>query len=196
MDSVGYETIRRKQFIDYPTQDTDRDEDIWMHWAKKVAGGYTHKLWDSDFDEAPKNIFSPETAWNLYFSPFNRAFYGHGYSINRCLYYYPSKLLKFNPSNANANMSTVVGGQTLKENGSVEIGNLEQPLIEPLLYTITSKLTQEILDSLSGTTEINGKFVYNYFGLVKFVYRSKTYYGRLIKIETDEQTKIELISIH
>ena len=93
-------------------------------------------------------------------------------------------------------MSTVVGGQTLKENGSVEIGNLEQPLIEPLLYTITSKLTQEILDSLSGTTEINGKFVYNYFGLVKFVYRSKTYYGRLIKIETDEQTKIELISIH
>lgn len=196
IDSVGYETIRRKPYRDYPTQDTDRDEDIWMHWARKTASGYTHKLWSYDFDEAPKGVFSPETAWNLYFSPFNRAVYGHGYSINRGMYYYPTKALKFNSSNSNANMSTKVNGLTIYENGSVEIQNLDQPYIEPLLYSLNVKLSRKILDALEGSTEIDGKFISNYFGLVKFVYRTKIYYGRLIKIETDEQTKIDLISIH
>lgn len=197
IDSVGYEITRRKPFKDYPTEDTDKDEDIWMHWAKKIGGNvYTHKLWDSDFDEAPKGVFSPETAWNLYFSPFNRAVYGHGYSIARCLFYYPEKQIKFSSSNSDANMSTTINGLTLSENGGTQIKHLEQPHIEPLIYNLSLKLTQEILDSIDGSTEIDGKFIPNYFGLVKFVFRGKTYYGRLIKIETDEQTKIEIISIH
>jgi len=196
IDSVGYETVRRKQFKDYSSEDTSRDEDIWMHWAKKTASGYTHKLWADDFDEPPRGVFSPETTWNIYFSPFNRAIYGHGYSINRCMYYFPQKLLKFNSSNSNANMLTKTGGVTLEENGSVKVSTIEQPLIEPLAYILNVKLTQSIMDDIDGSTEINGRFVPNYFGLVKFVYRNKNYFGRFTKIETDEQTKIELISSH
>lgn len=197
IDSIGYETIRRKPFRDYPTEDTDRDEDIWMHWAKRLSNTtYTHKLWDSDFDSLPTGIFSPETAWNLYFSPFNRAVYGHGYSINRCMYYFPNRILKFNSSNSSTNLTTVTNGVTLKENGSISISSLEQPYIEPAIYTVNTKLTSEILDSLEGSTEINGVEVSNLFGMVKFVYRNKTYYSRLIKVETDDQTKFELISTH
>ncbi len=196
IDSVGYELIRRKQFIDNSTEDTDRDEDVWMHWAKKTVSGYTHKTWESDFDSIPSGIYSPETAWNIYFSPFNRAVYGHGYSINRCCYYFPNSELKFNSSNSNASMSTETGGTVLTENGSIKIEKLEQPLIEPLLYTVKRKLTQEILDAIEGSTEINGISIPNYFGLIKFVSKNKTYFSRLIKIETDDQTKIELISSH
>jgi len=200
-DPVGYELTRRKQYVLGPKEDTPRDEHIFMHDAKYSVGVYYHNLWSDTsrieptvFDSAPTGVFSPETAWNLRMSPMNRLFYGHGYSINRGLYHYPNKYVRFNSSNANKNLKTVYNAKELHEGGSFQVKDLEKARIEPISYEMTFNMTQEIEDDIRGTTKVNGEDVPNYFGMVQFTYRGEKIYGRLVKLEADDESKITVIA--
>lgn len=199
IDSVGYELTRRKNFQDYPTEDTDRDEDIWMHDAKRLGDGYTHRVWSDGFSEAPKGIFDPNSAWNLRLSPANRLIYGHSYAINTSLFHYPNKKVRFNSSNANSSLVTYTNGVELKENGEFLISEFDNPTVVPNMFTLETSLTQGLIDQFDGysTIEYQGDFIQvpNVFGRVKFKYKGEEYYGRVLSIDTEEKVKMELIEV-
>lgn len=194
-DSVGYELIRRKTYANFPKEDTPRDEDVWIHDAKvSEFGVYTHNLWPDHFDIAPTGIFDPDSAWNLRLSPMNRLFYGHGYSVLRGLYHYPDNKIRFNSSNANQNLTTKMNGLELQEKGSIFIKDFTKPRVEAEKITLTFRMTQEIENQLLGFTKVDGEFVPNYFGLVEYEETGKKKYGRLVKLDSDDQSTLTLIN--
>jgi hypothetical protein len=192
-DAVAYELTRRIDFVNNPKKDTKRDSDLWMHDAKIVNGVYTHKLWQDEFDSAPTGIYSPNTAWNLFLSPINRLFYGHGYSVKRGLYHFPKKFITFNSSNSNQNLVTVRNGFELQEGGVIKIEDIKKPKVEATRVTLTFKMTQEIQDTLDGYTDVLGEKVKNTNGLVEYINDGLVTYGRIIKIESKEKATMELI---
>lgn len=197
-DSVGYELIRRLNYKEYPKRDTPRDKDIWIHDAKyldTVIGGiYTHNTWEDHFDEAPTGIFSPDTAWNLRFSPMNRLFYGHGYSVKRCLYHAPDKKIRFGSSNANMRLKTVMNGIELEENGEIRIGDIETARVEAAMTEVTFRMNQIIENMFSGFTKVDGRLVPNYFGLIEYKVNGQKRYGRLVKLQTRDESKLMMIN--
>ena len=199
-DAVGYELIRRKNFLQYPKEDTSRDSNLWMHDAKpQNTGVYTHNLWNDSIngnqllDELPKGVFRPENLWNFRLSPMNRLFYGHSYSIKRGLYHFPKKSINFSSSNSNQNLITISNGVTLKENASLLIENLPKPRVEAEMIDFTFKMTQEIEDKLLGFRSVNGVLVPNYFGLIKYIEKGEEKYGRLTKLDSSDEAKVNLI---
>jgi hypothetical protein len=198
-DSVGYELVRRRQYTQYPKEDTPRDKDIFMHDAKYINGIYYHNLWTDKFDSAPTGIFSPDTAWNLWLSPMNRLFYGHGYSIKRGLYHFPTKSIRFDSSNSNQNLKTIFNGLTLHEGGSVLVDDLEKPRIEPMEVEVTFHMTQAIEDQIRSTTRVLINDVYeeipNYFGLFEYIEGGNLKYGRLVKLDASDEGKLTLINV-
>jgi hypothetical protein len=202
-DSVGYELIRRKPFTEFPKEDTPRDKDIFMHDARRVNGIYYHNLWNTTnpftgnpyFDSAPTGIFEPDTVWNLRLSPMNRLFYGHGYSIKRGLYHFPQKSVRFDSSNSNQNLRTTLDGVTLHEGGTVLVGDLEKPRIEPMIIMATFFMTQAIEDQIIGTTNVDGEEVPNFFGLFEYTENGNVKYGRLVKLDAKDESKLTLINV-
>ena len=90
-------------------------------------------------------------------------------------------------------MVTVKNGFELSENGTIKIGDIQKPRIEATKKTVTFKMTQEMQDVLDGYTEVLGKRVNNYYGLVEYVEDGEVTYGRIIKIENKEKATMELI---
>ena len=194
-DSVGYELTRRLPYELYPKDDTSRDDNIWMHDAKVLTSGViTHKNWqDTGFDVKPIGIYDADTSWNLWLSPMNRLYYGHSYSVKRGLYHYPNKKIRFNSSNANQNLITQYNGVSLAESGSLTIGSLPQARVEATIINFTFKMNQKIDNMFKGRTEVKGKDVLNYFGLIEYIERGIKKYGRLVKLESSDEAKITLI---
>ncbi|AKG94283.1 virion structural protein [Polaribacter phage P12002S] len=193
-DAVGYELIRRKPFDKYPKEDTNRDSNIWIHDAKISSdGNYTHNIWSDYLDELPTGVFKPENLWNYRLSPMNRLFYGHGYSVKRGLYHFPKKYITFSSSNANQNLSTTMGGITIKENGNLQIVDLPKPRVEAKKINFTFKMTQIIEDKMLGFTKVGNELIPNYFGLVRYLENGEERYGRLVKLENKEEAKMTVI---
>jgi len=192
-DSVGYELTRRLQFVDYPREDTKRDENIFMHDAKYIGDDtVVHNLWQDVLDQAPTGIYDPATAWNLTLSPMNRLYYGHGYSVKRGLYHYPNNFIRFNSSNSNTSLKTIINGFELEEGGVLKISDIEKSRIEAEKVTLTFKMTQQIREQLDGYTLLNGKLVSNLFGLIEYKEKGEVRYGRLAKLESSEESKLIL----
>lgn len=199
-DSIGYELTRRFQFSSNPQKDTKFDDNIWMHDAQVDSEGiYTHNLWadksrsqPAAFDSAPTGIFDPETAWNLWLSPMNRLFYGHGYSVKRGLYHFRSAKIRFASSNSNNNLRTVIGGFELHEGGNITISDIEKSRIEASKTNLNFRMTQEIEDTLLDFTEVDGEPVPNYFGLIEYLEKGDLRYGRLTKLDGDSESKLTI----
>lgn len=192
-DPTGYELTRRFQFDSNPQKDTKFDDNIWMHDTKvDEQGVHTHNLWADRFDSAPTGIFDPETAWNLWLSPMNRLFYGHGYSVKRGLYHFKSAKIRFASSNSNNNLRTIIGGFELHEGGNITVGDIEKPRIEAAITNLNFKMTQEIEDTLLDFTEVNGEKIPNYFGLIEYLEKGDLRYGRLTKLDGDSEIKLTI----
>lgn len=200
IDSTGYELTRRKNFKNYATEDTSRDEHIWMHDARLVNNVYTHNTWREVCSAPPKGIFDPDSAWNLRLSPANRMFYGHSYAFNCALFHFQNKKIWFKSSNCNSNLITFVNGRELRERGDYKVSNLEPPLIVPRKIILEFNITDEIMTMLEGGTEIeiDGNFVEipNIFGQIRAVYRGEEYYGRLLEVKTGDESSVQLIEIN
>lgn len=193
-DAIPYELTRRKPFDNFPKLDTSRDEHIWIHDAKLVGSTITHNKWQDIFDSQPIGIYDPDTSWNLRLSPMNRLYYGHGYSVKRGLYHYPNKKITFSSSNANQNLITTINGIELAESGFLFIKDVEKPRVEANKTNFTFKMTQEIETILTGSTKINGIYIPNYFGLIKYYEKNEEKYGRLVKLDSSEEAKMTLIN--
>jgi hypothetical protein len=166
-----------------------------MHDAEVIEGTdtITHKTWQKRFDTKPIGVYDADSSWNLWLSPMNRLYYGHSYSVQRGLYHYPNKKIRFNSSNANQNLITQDNGIILSESGSLIISSLPQARVEATKINFTFKMTQTIDKMFKGQTDLNGKSVLNYFGLIEYIENGVKKYGRLIKLESSEEANITLI---
>ena len=195
-DAVGYELTRRLPFELYSKEDSKRDNDIWMHDAYVLPSGViTHKKWDypDRFTQKPIGIYDPDSAWNLWLSPMNRLYYGHSYSVKRGLYHFPDEKIRFNSSNANQNLITEKDGFTLSESGDITISQIPQARVEATKVNFTFKMTQNIDTMFKGFTTINNLQVPNYFGLIEYLEKGVKRYGRLVKLDSSDKSKITLI---
>ena len=190
-DSMGYELTRRVSFDRFPYEDTERDEDIWIHDAKLQGDLIVHRSWHDDFEEAPKGIFDPDSAWNLRHSPMNLLLRGHGHAVRRCLYHDVNKYIRFSSSNSNQNLVTFPEENfRLEDSGELQIHNLRKQRIKADIVTMTVKVTPEIRAQLEG---VNDKGVKNVFGLVEYPDKGVKKYGRIVKLSSGESSKLELI---
>ena len=165
-----------------------------MHDAKVLPSGViTDKTWQDRFDTKPIGVYDANTCWNLWLTPMNRLYYGHSYSVKRGLYHYPNKNITFNSSNSNQNLVTQNNGIILSESGILTISSLPSARVEATKINFTFKMTQTIDKMFKGQTDINGKDVLNYFGLIEYIERGIKKYGRLVKLESSEEANITLI---
>lgn len=200
IDPVGYELTRRKSYDKYPNEDTLRDDDIWMHDCKKIGSRYYHKTWEDDFDSEPKGVFKPETVWNLKFAPVFRLRYGHGYAVNTGLYHEPDEYIGNYTSNCNPNLELEYDGNTLKEKAPFKVSELDNPLVIPRKIVAEVQLDDAKMNQVKGFTTVdyddNSLSLSNLFGIIKITYRGEDYYGRIIKLQNDnDKSTVEMIEI-
>lgn len=168
-DSYGKEFARRKPFKDFSTEDTQYDSDVFLLDLKPGNNLFAEKKWQDDLAKAPTGIFSPETATNLRFSPFNMLL-RHGWMIGSCLTKYPTDRVRYGSSTANSQLKTqLIGGYEYAENGDILNSELKRPRFVPEWITFEYECTFDIMQMVQGTTVIQGKKIQNFYGTVEFI---------------------------
>lgn len=190
-DSYGIELIRRKQRDKYPTEDTDYDESTFMYDMKRGLNEvFTAVLWQDRFEEEPKNVFSPETAQNLWLSPAN-TLKRFGWWLKACLQLHPNEYIRYISSNGNSGLVTkLIGEEEVKENGRFQNKTLERNLFKPEWIEFEAPVSEEVRAQVYGSTD--GKP--NYYGLVTFFNEDNIReYGYLFSLKPDGKGKWKLL---
>jgi hypothetical protein len=169
-DSYGKEFARRKPITRYSTEDTQYDSDIFLLDLKKgLTNVFLERKWQDDFEQIPSGIFSPETATNLRFSPFN-ILLRHGWVIAAGLTKYPLDYVRYGSSSANSQLKTkLIGGNEYSENGNIINSELQNARFVTEWVEFEHECTFEIMKAVQGTTIIQGKEIPNFYGLVEYI---------------------------
>lgn len=172
-DSYGAEFARRKPKSLFPLEDTRYDQDVFQFDLKKIAGLFFIRKWDSDFAELPKGVYSPETAYNLRYSPANLIL-KHGWEIASGMIKYPMDYIRYGSSTANSNLTTrLTGGVEISENGGesgtiVQNQDLPRAKFVPEWIEFEHQCGFDVMQQVNGTSLILGKKIPNFYGLVEF----------------------------
>jgi hypothetical protein len=176
-DSYGIEFARRKQEIDFPTEDTNYDKYNFFVDCKRVGidGGYTPRLAFDDFDQFPTGIFSPETAFNLRLSPVN-ILLRRGWNVQSGLTKYPTEYVRYASSTGNTKMTTQLresqypyaNGKAYSENGNIQNQELQRARYVPEFVEFEYEVDFDLLQQVQGTTVVLGEEIVNFYGLVQF----------------------------
>ena len=90
-----------------------------MDLKKGQGEVYEQRKWRDDFEKAPTGIFSPETATNLRFSPFN-CLLNHSWFFSNCLLKNSTDYVRYSSSKGNSQLSTkLIGKNEYSENGNI-----------------------------------------------------------------------------
>lgn len=180
-DGYGIEFARRKQYKEYPTEDTKYDNDLFTVVVFKSGSEYKNKT-NNGYDVV-ENIFSPDTAYNLDITP-GRMLRNSGMLIRSGLEHNLSTPAKFHYAEQKQNLvSQQTGGELIDENADIDINTLSSPLWLPEIYTFESVLGRDQLDNI----------IRNSNGLIKFSTTTesrttKFYYGWLIEIDSESDS--------
>lgn len=193
-DSYGLEFARRKPKLDNPTLDTSYDKDIFILDLKRYLSGYKQRLWQDDFEQEPTGVFSPETATNLRYSPFNTLL-RHGWVFASGLTKYLSNYVKYGSSESNSNLTTkLIGGIEYSENGDIINSELKRPLFVNEWIEFEHIVGYEIMKQVEGTTIINGKKIFNFYGLIEFINENNNKeFGYLFNLKPNGSGKWKLL---
>jgi hypothetical protein len=169
-DSYGLEFARRKQKTANDTEDTNYDNDVFLMDLKNIINNnYRERIWSDDFSKLPTGIFSPDTAKNLRFSPFN-CLLRHASNFSGCLKKYAIDYTRYASSVANSGMKTnLIGKNEYAENGNIVNSELKRGLFEPEWIEFEHECSFEILEQVEGYSVILGKKIRNFYGLVEFI---------------------------
>lgn len=176
-DSYGAEDARRMQYSDFPDEDTPYDKDTFMFDVKDIGRSdrgrgqiFSVRTWQDDFEAPPSGVYSPETAYNLNFSP-GRNLRRHAYWFNNAIVKLQDLFLQYRNSQGNSELSTKKQGEAVvKENqDTIPIPDLENPLFEPEWIDAEADFSQSVMDQITGTTLIDGREVNNYYCLAEFL---------------------------
>lgn len=197
-DSYGKEFCRRKQMADNPTVDTSYDMDIFTMDLKRGQGGlFEERKWQDDFSSIPSGTYSPETATNLRFSPFNMML-RHGWEIAASLTKYPMDYVRYGSSTANTNLKTkLLGMEEYAENGNIINSELEKARYIAEYVEFEHELDFDILQKIEGFTIVGNDRVYNIYGLIEFTNdRNESERGWLINLKPGGTGKWKLLTFN
>lgn len=172
-DSYGAEFARRKTKKYYPLEDTRYDQDIFQFDLKRMILSMDIRKWQDDFEQRPKGVYSPETAYNLRYSPANLLL-RHGWEIASSFIKYPFDYIRYGSSTANSNLTTkLIGGVEIYENGGengriLEDQDLGKAKFVPEWVEFEHICDFEVMSQIEGQTMINGRKVPNFYGLVEY----------------------------
>lgn len=164
------EFSRRKQFNDYPTTDHSYDKDVFVMDLKRgINNVFEERVWQDDFEEEPTGTFRADNATNLRLSPLNMKL-RHGWVISAGLQkHYPEKYVKYISSEANSKLTTnPIGGERRSEQDDIMNSELERPRYFPEWIEFDCQVDFLMMKQIEGYTEILGKKIPNYYGLVEF----------------------------
>ena len=163
------EFIRRKQKFKFPSLDHKNDKEIFAFSLKKEFGEYKLRVWQDDFEIEPKGIYSPETAYNLSYSPANLIL-KHSKFIASSLIHHRKNFVRFGDSKGNRNLTTKrIGKKEISENNNFLCSDLGTPLFAPIEIEFEHEVSFDIKEILEGSTIIDGKPVRNVNGLIEFI---------------------------
>ncbi|HEX8576985.1 MAG TPA: hypothetical protein VF677_11890 [Flavobacterium sp.] len=168
-DSYGLEFARRKQKLLNDTEDTPYDNNVFFLDLKRfIPGLLKQRKWWDDFEAAPTGVFSPETATNLRFSPFN-CLLRHSWWFSGGFKKYLSDYIRYGSSTANSQLKTkMINGNEYAENGNIINSELLPARFIPEEIEFEHICDFDIMQQVNGTSIILGKKIQNFYGLVEF----------------------------
>lgn len=188
-DSSAKEFARRK--YKQVQEDTQYDDDWSVSDAKLVDGVLEERL-SEDFDELPKGIYSPETATNLRLTPF-QMLKRRWFFITGSLQQYASSKIMFLSSNCNAELSLKKDGVISKENQNTKVSDFGKSMFKPYKWKFKHDIDFDLQKKLRAKTIVNGKEIYNFYGVSKFkVSENKYLYGYLLEVD-ETKGEIEIL---
>lgn len=196
-DSYGMEFARRKPRLNYPNEDTKYDQDIFIFDLKRFFNVFKQRLWQDDFEQEPIGVYSPETATNLRLSPVNTIL-RHGWYIASAFIKYPQDYIVFGSSTANAKLKTkLIGKPEFAENGDIQNSQLHRARFVPEWIEFEHPIDYEVSKQINGRSNINGKWIQNYYGMVEFINEeNKKEYGFLFQVKFSGLGSFKLLKVH
>ena len=168
-DKYGQEFARRKSKTDYPTTDTAYDKDLHLLDLKNGLGlALEERDFNDDFDELPKNIYSPETATNLRLTP-SAIEERHEWFYGACLTKQQDKKVRYANGDGNKSLITKKNGVSRAEKDDLEISELAKPRFVAKWATFEHPINYEINQQINGTTNVNGREIPNVYFKVQFI---------------------------
>ena len=170
-DSYAKEFARRKPKLLNDTEDTPYDNDVFLMDLKRgyLPSVFEQKKWQDDFEQEPTGVFSPDTATNLRFSPFN-CLLRHSWWFGGGFKKYPSDYVRYGSSTANSQLKTKLNGKNqYSENGNIINSELTTARFFPEWIEFEHVCDFDIMQIVEGKTIIQGKQIMNFYGLVEFV---------------------------
>lgn len=172
-DGYGKEFARRKPQLNFPEEDTRYDKDIHLLDCKDGLGNaLEERIWSDDFEEAPKNVYSPDTATNLRLTPWNCSerhqwFFGSG------LIKHQEEKVRFSNGGGNTELVTKKTSEVERaENGDIIVSDLKKPRFVNQWITFKHEVDYFLNEQIYGKTEVNGRMIPNYFFKVEFINES------------------------
>ena len=182
-DMYGIE-FTRLNLTDKIVTDGDSDNDIAIiHIENTVAGqiplfmpgaGEDYYEIHRDSSLTITNIYSPQTAFNIFFSP-KRCLLRQGNYLRSLMYGNDSELIKYQISSKNnylgLKMVTNDGTTTIDEGADILISTLDGIIFKPTIFEFKTKVNSS-LDSIMNATP---------YQLCSFTFKNNTYYGFFLK---------------
>jgi len=187
-DSFGKEFARRKPKYRYATTDTQYDEDVFEMDLKPGAFGiFQERKWRDDFSQAPTGTYDPESATNLRLSPFNMLL-KHGWMIMAGFTKELTEYISYASSTGNSKLKTkLIAGNEYAENGKIRNNELERARFIGEYVEFEHLVDFKIMQQVDGFTEINGRKIYNVYGLVEYINdNNETERGYLMNLKPND----------
>ena len=194
-DSEGKELTVRKSVVLFPTEDYRTDKTIFNLDLKETETGvYEERIWSDDYEELPKNVFSPETATGLRFTPY-RNMERHFWFINSAFTKFRDKFIRYVSTRGNSNLITKKTGENeVKENGDYQINTLENAIFVSQWIEFEYKVDFETLNQINGFTEIDGRRIPNTYFKIEFINEfNKKEYGYLFDLKPNKEGKWKVL---
>lgn len=194
-DSEGKELTVRQSIQVNPTGDYRTDNTIFnLDLKESGTSVYEERTYKDDFEEAPENVFSPDTVTGLRITPF-RNLKRHFWQLNAAFTKFTDKYIRYSSSNGNSDLITKKAGeQEFKENGDYQINTLENAIFASEWIEFEFPLDYNLINLVNGSTLIEGRSIPNTYFKVEFINEfNQKEYGYLYDLKPKKQGKWKLL---
>lgn len=194
-DSEGKELTVRKSIQEFPTEDYRTDKTIFNLDLKDIGTGvFEERVWQDDYEEEPKNIFSPDTATGLRLTPY-RNLERHFWFLTNAFSKFTGKFIRYSSTRGNSELITKKTRETEKpENGNYKIKDLEPPRFVSQWIEFEYKVDFELNEKVNGFTTVNNRRIPNTYFKVEFINEfNEKEYGYLFELKPNKEGKWKLL---
>lgn len=194
-DSEGKELTYRRNIVDFPTEDYRTDNTIFNLDLKDIGTGvYTERVWQDDYEEAPQNIFSPDTATGLRLTPW-RNMQRHFWFLKSSFYRLTDKYIRYASSIGNSSLITKKDNEEERsENGDIQVSSIENSIFVSEWIEFEYPLNYDLINKVNGFTDVDGRKIPNMYFKIEFINEFKEKeYGYLFELQPQKEGKWKLL---